>query len=126
MEGRTAGGRMTDFEIMERLQDAASGCDAKLTYAHKLFFLKLLAYADGRGESCVGCTEGIRFSMSVREFSDRLSVPQRTVMQALRALEDCGIILRRAGRKAFPRGRSITVIKKGYYEKQEGKSNDKL
>lgn len=108
--------RLTDNEIMERLQSVAMGCGIKLTYTHKVFFVRLLVYASGYGETC---PEGIRISLSVNELSECLSISKRMVIQSLRVFSDCGILLRYKGENTFPRSADVTVLKKEFYERRK-------
>jgi len=104
--------RMTDNEIFERLQSTAGDYGIRLTYTHKLFYVRLLAYASEHGEVC---PEGLKVSLSVNEMSTCLSITKRMVEQSLRAFSDSGILLRNI-KKSFPRS-CDTVLKKEFYER---------
>lgn len=110
--------RKTDNEIIETLQAAAAKKGVKLTYTHKLFFVKLLTYACKYGQNC---PEGIMVLMPIDDLAAYLSISTRMVSQSLKVLRDCDIIIRCRGEKKFPRGISRTIIKKEYYETGEGK-----
>lgn len=108
--------RATDLEIMERLQAKALSCGTHLTYTQKLFFLRLLSYADSQDNSL--CPDGLCVSLSVNEMVSTLNVTKRMVIQSLRILSDCGILLRYKGAtNTFPPVASITVLKREFYER---------
>lgn len=106
--------RKTDNEIMEAMQSTAASKGVTLTYTHKLFFLKLLAYASKYGETC---PEGVKIFMSVQDLSEYLSISRRMVAQSLKLLTECDIIQRHKGKNSFPRSTNTTILKKEYYEK---------
>lgn len=106
--------KLTDNEIMERLQGEALGKGIKLTYTQKLFFVRLLRYGLEQGNVC---PDGISVSLSVNDMTHQLSISKRMVIQSLRVLSDCGILLRYKGEKSFPRGADTTVIKSEFYER---------
>lgn len=103
----------TDIEIMERLQKKALSNGVRLTYTQKIFFLRLVSYTADKGEPC---PEGLRISLSVDEMTSFLNISKRMVIQSLRILSDCGILLRYNG-MTFPRS-ILTIIKKEFYERR--------
>ena len=104
----------TDIEIMERLQTKALSCGVWLTYTQKVFFLRLVSYAADKGQPC---SEGLRVSLSVNEMPSFLNISKRMVIQSLRVLSDCGILLRYNG-MTFPRS-VFTIVKKKFYERSK-------
>ena len=104
----------TDIEIMERLQSRAVTCGERLTYTHKLFYMRLLYFA-ARQDSDTSCPEGLKVSLTVNEMASVLNITKRMVVQSLGILSDCGILLRYNG-MTFPRS-SVTIIKKEFYER---------
>lgn len=111
----------TDIEIMERLQSRAVTCGKRLTYTHKLFYMRLLNYA--AGEKAL-CPEGLKVSLTVSEMTSVLNITKRMVVQALKNLSDCGILLRYKGEKSFPPNADITIIKKEFYERSNSNDSD--
>lgn len=107
-------GNLTDNEIMEQLQSEALGKGVKLTYTQKLFYVRLLRYGLEHG---ILCPDGISVSLSVNELTRQLSISKRMVIQSLRILCDCGILLRYKGERSFPRGSDTTILKKEFYER---------
>lgn len=103
-----------DNEIMEQLQSEALSKGVKLTYTQKLFYVRLLRYGLEYGNVC---PEGISVSLSVDELTSQLSISKRMVIQSLRVLCDCGILLRYKGEKSFPRVSNTTVLKREFYER---------
>lgn len=106
--------KVTDIEIMERLQTKALSYGVRLTYTQKLFFLRMVAYAADNGKTC---PEGLRISLSVNEMASVLDISKRMVIQSLRVLSDCGILLRYNG-MTYPRS-VFTIIKKEFYERSK-------
>lgn len=105
-------GAVTDNEIMKRLQASALAYGVRLTYAQKVFYLRLVAYAAVNGESC---PEGLKIYLSVNEMAAFFDISKRMVTKCLRIFTDCGILLRYNG-MTFPRS-AITIIKKEFYER---------
>jgi hypothetical protein len=105
--------RLTDNEIFEKLQSTAGNCKIRLTYTQKLFYIRLLEYADKYGTSC---PEGLKISLSVNEMSSCLSITKRMVIQSLRVFIDCGVLLRYR-RNTFPANACVTILKHEFYEK---------
>lgn len=103
----------TENEIIGLLQAAANEKGINLTYTHKLFFIKLLGYAQKYGEHC---PEGIMVRVSGQDLAKYLSISRRMVAQSLNAFVSCDVILRREGEKTFPRSTNATIIRKEYYE----------
>lgn len=114
--------RLTDNTIMLRLQSTAVSRGIKITYTQKLFYIRLLVYASKHGESC---PEGFKISMSVDELSDCLSISKRMVIQSLRVLSDCGILLRYKGERSFPRSADVTILKKEFYERSDSDDSER-
>jgi len=107
--------RATDIEILSRLMKLANGKGVALTYAHKLFFLRLLDYASKTG----GQSEcGLTVTLSVEGLSKALEIPLRTTIQSLNRLTACGALQRKGGEKTFPRSPAITSIPMILYEKE--------
>jgi len=107
--------RATDIEILSRLTKLANGKGVALTYAHKLFFLRLLDYASKTG----GQSEcGLTVALSVEGVSKALETPLRTSIQSLNRLTSCGALQRKEGEKTFPRSPTITTVPKYLYEKE--------
>ena len=98
--------RATENEILSSLTKEASSKGVVLTYAHKLFFLRLLDYAEKAGEN----TEN--------GLSEALKIPLRTAIQSLNRLTACGALIRTEGEKTFPRSPTITVVCRKFYEKE--------
>lgn len=107
---------LTDNEIMVLLQKEALTYGVKLTYTQKVFYLRLLMYAMSEGEPC---SEGLKVSLSVNDMSSCLSISKRMVVNSLRVLSDCGILLRYKGENTFPRSSDVTVMKKQFFERKE-------
>lgn len=107
--------RATEYEILIRLNHISTEKGVALTYAHKLFFLKLLKYAENLGSFSY---EGLSIALSVQELSKALEVPLRTTIQSLKKLVSCGALERRVEKKTFPRSVTITVIPKNMYDKE--------
>lgn len=113
--------RLTDNEIFERLQSTAGKCGIRLTYTHKLFYLRLLEYASMYGSVR---PEGLEISLSVNEMSSCLSITKRMVIQSLRAFVDCGVLLRYSSlssamtnkQNTFP-AKCVTILKREFYER---------
>ena len=103
--------RATENEILSSLTKEASSKGVVLTYAHKLFFLRLLDYAEKAGEN----TEN---GLSVQGLSEALKIPLRTAIQSLNRLTACGALIRTEGEKTFPRSPTITVVCRKFYEKE--------
>lgn len=114
-ESRISMVRLTDNEIFERLQSTAGDCNIRLTYTHKLFYIRLLEYAITHGASCL---EGLKISLSVNEMSSCLSISKRMVIQSLRVFSDCGILLRYR-RNTFPANACVTILKQEFYERSK-------
>lgn len=104
----------TDIEIMERLQTKALSYGVRLTYTQKIFFLRLVVFAADKGEPC---PEGLCVSLSVNEMASFLDISKRMVIQSLRILSDCGILLRYNG-MTFPRS-VLTIIRIEFYERSK-------
>ena len=102
--------RATDMEIMERLQSRASACGIRLTFTHKVFFLRLVDYAISVND-VVG--DGLRISLSEDDMAATFAISKRMVTQSLRVLCDCGILLRYTG-LVF-----TTVAKKEFFERRD-------
>lgn len=102
--------RATDMEIMERLQSSASACGIRLTFTHKVFFLRLVDYAISVND-VVG--DGLRISLSEDDMAATFAISKRMVTQSLRVLCDCGILLRYTG-MVF-----TTVAKKEFFERRD-------
>lgn len=106
--------RADEHEILNRLNEAANESGVVLTYAHKRFFLRLLDLAEKKGENT---DDGFMVVMTVQELADEVRVPKRTVIQCLNRLTTCGV-LRREGRRTFPRSTTTTLVK-SFYERRE-------
>jgi len=106
--------KASEKEIFSRLARAAEAEGIVLTYTNKLFFLRLLNFAeqaeyDEDGELTV--------DLSVQGLSEALRIPLRTSIQSLSRLTACGALCRIEGKKTFPRSSTITTINKIYYLK---------
>ena len=108
--------RTTENEILSRLTKAAKGKGVVVTYAHKLFFLRLLDLAERTGNKT---DNGLSVVLSVQELSEALQIPLRTTIQSLNRLTACGALLRTEGEKTFPRSPTITTIINNFYEKEK-------
>ena len=108
--------RATEYEVLVRLNHIATKKKVALTYAHKLFFLKLLKYAEKLGEIS---SDELSVSLAVQELSEVLDVPLRTTIQSLNRLVSCGALERRVKKKTFPRSVTVTVIPKIMYDKEK-------
>lgn len=102
--------RATDLEIMERLQSRANDCGKRMTFTHKIFFLRLVDYAISINDAV---RDGLRVSLSEDEMAASFDISKRMVTQSLRVLNDCGILLRYKG-LIF-----TTVAKKDFFERRE-------
>lgn len=107
--------RATENEILSSLTKEASSKGVVLTYAHKLFFLRLLDYAEKAGEHT---ENGLSVTLSVQGLSEALKIPLRTTIQSLNRLTACGVLIRTEGEKTFPRSPAVTVICRKFYEKE--------
>lgn len=107
--------RATENEILSSLTKEASSKGVVLTYTHKLFFLRLLDYAEKAGENT---ENGLSVTLSVQGLSEALKIPLRTAIQSLNRLTACGALIRTEGEKTFPRSPSITVVCRKFYEKE--------
>lgn len=107
--------RAAENEILSCLTKEAGRKGVVLTYAHKLFFLRLLDYAEKTGEHT---ENGLSVTLSVQGLSEALKVPLRTTIQSLNRLTACGALVRTEGEKTFPRSPANTVICKNFYEKE--------
>ena len=104
-----------DNEILASLNQEARETGVPLTYAHKLFFLRLLNYAEKLG---VLETEGYSVTLSVDDLSLTLEVPRRTTIQSLQKLTMCGALIRSEEKRTFPRSVAKTILAKKIYEKE--------
>lgn len=108
--------RATETEILSRLTKEASGKNVVLTYAHKLFFLRLLDFACKAGERS---ENGLSVTLTVSELSEALEIPLRTTIQSLNRLTACGALQRTSGGRAYPRSPTkTTTIMKFFYDKE--------
>lgn len=107
----------TEREILSRLTKMASEKNVNLTYSHKLFFLRLLEYADAQDNDT---PEGLTVYLSVKDLAKTLNVPFRTTIQCINRLTTCGAIRRYNELVGWGRSPSETVINKSIYEKREG------
>lgn len=116
-------GNAAEAEILSRLAEAAAISGVDLTYMQKVFFLRLLDYAEKYGESIQG---GLAVYLSVADLSKTLDVPARTVSYSLKSLTSCGALSRTGGEQSFPRNPSVTIINRQIYErKKENESDDR-
>lgn len=106
--------RATETEILLRLTRAAKESGVVLTYAHKLFFLRLLDLAERSGEYT---DDGYSVALTVQELAESLRIPLRTTIQSLNRLTACGALLRTDGEKTFPRSATITTIAAKFYRR---------
>lgn len=99
--------RLDKLEIFKRLNEAvytAGELNVKLTYTHKLFFLKLLNIVEED-------SRGYYFQLTIRELSGACGTPMRTVSDCLAQLSAIGVI--RVERRGKP---SLRRIDKYYVE----------
>ena len=107
--------RTAENEILSCLTKEASRKGVVLTYAHKIFFLRLLDYAEKTGKHT---EDGLSVTLSVQGLSEALKIPLRTTIQSLSRLTACGALMRTDGEKTFPRSPADTVICKNFYKKE--------
>ena len=102
--------RATDLKIMEHLQSRANDYGIRLTFTHKVFFLRLVDYAISVNDVV---EDGLRISLSEDDMAATFDISKRMVTQSLRVLCDCGILLRYKG-MVF-----TTVVKKDFFERRD-------
>lgn len=98
--------------ILLKLSAAAKEHDVILTYAHKLFFMKLLNYIDG---FCGGSDCNYSIALSSDELCRVLNTPIRTLCQSFDRLAKIGAITRKPSEeKSFPIKPFMTIINQDF------------
>lgn len=105
--------KVTESEIIERLNDIALGKKIKLTYTNKLFFLNLLEIANIYGFKT---QDGLEIELSNNQLAACMNISPSIVSQSIRKLKKCGVIIRKTGRKSF--SPYITIIKNDWIKNQ--------
>lgn len=107
--------KLTEKELLFMLSAEAEKSGVNLTYTHRIFFLRLLEYAERNG---VEEADGFRVALSVAELSRVLDISLRTTTQSLNRLAACGALQRITERKTYPRSPTVTFIEKKYFVKE--------
>lgn len=101
---------MTIEEMMLiKLNKIAREKGHKLTYTHKMFYIRLVKFAKENGEERDDCYV---VEKTERELSEILDISPRMVSQSFKVLSECNVINRIKGERSFPRKNSKTIIYK--------------
>ncbi|MCD8332912.1 MAG: hypothetical protein LUB60_02055 [Clostridiales bacterium] len=78
------------YRIMTNLQKISKSSGVKITTMQSAIYLKMYGYA-----TCHASTAPLSFTLSVDEMAERLDVPKRSMVTALKVLTDAGAITRK-------------------------------
>jgi len=77
--------RFSEAEIVKRLTEAAAAAGCKLTYSHKMFFLRLLDFAEQD-------SQGYYVQRTVSDIAKVCRLAERTVSDSLKQLAAAGAV----------------------------------
>lgn len=102
---------LPDDEILMHLNNAADTARIRLSYTHKIFFLRLLNIMtdDGTGQYIV--------KQTINEMATSLQIPARTITDCLAKLTACGALSNISGKKT--RRAQIRLINKNIFLPRE-------
>lgn len=104
--------RLSNNELLKKLQSAAEAAGISVTYKTNVFYVKLLDKALAEG---VDTASGVSLTMSVVELAECAEVSGRFAENALKRLSQCGVIVRNKVGKTV-----TTIFVRSFYEEQEG------